>query len=127
MDNARKAIFRTHLEAHRKLNGRRLPRKTITTYVGNIKRVEERITAIFEIATRGVQQEMINLDRLDRDGFIRLYRWFEYTARDENNGIPSPQHLVEFGLNRSNSVRGYRNSIRHYSVLRGHNNLFEDN
>ncbi len=100
--------------------------ETVPTYVGNIRRVEERITANFEIAVRGEEQIMINLDELDRNGMLRLYRWFEYTAEDARAGPPR-QHIIDFGLNEVDSTDGYRNSINIYSVFRRLGTLFEDN
>ncbi len=92
--------------------------ETVPTYVGNIRRVEERITANFEIAVRGEEQIMINLDTLDRNGMLRLYRWFEYTAEDARAG-PPPEHIRAFRLNAIGSTDSYKNSINLYAVFRG--------
>ncbi len=102
--------------------------KTITTvYAENIGRIERRITDNFEMAIRGQQQTMINLDALEKDDLIRLYHWFEYSKEDELACRPPRQHIRTFGLNKNGSTEAYQTSINWYSVFRGLGNLLEDN
>ncbi len=65
----------------------------------------------------------VDFDTLEREYIENFYKDFNYTVTDENNGILPPQHLVDFGLNTSNSVRGYRNSMLNYFTFCGYRNL----
>ncbi len=121
MDDERKARFVAWLVINRE--NCKPNNKTIDTYAENIRRIEKRITADFEIAIRGEEQIMINLDELDRDEMLRLYRWFEYTKEDVLAGRPPRQHIRDFRLNKIGSTDGYRNSINIYSRFRGHGDL----